>query len=236
LAILESNPIVFINISGSSYEDAFKLSTDPVWQEAWNDRIKDYLDDYRGMGDTLISIPMNNPSIALYDNFYATSAFPEYEKCEVIAIPAKYDFKPYAYGFQKDSPYLGIFNHFLKEMREKGSLKKIQNKFNSPPQICPDSSGQPLGFDNCFTAFTAWLAGIGLGLVLLCLEFISRMTGLNLSIFEMYDRRDPEDQDPENYDNILDNKNAIIHSLSLQVKLLERKLKKSERHRSWMLN
>jgi hypothetical protein len=40
--------------------------------------------------------------------------------CEVIAIPAKYDFKPYAYGFQKDSPYLGLFNHYLKEMREKG--------------------------------------------------------------------------------------------------------------------
>ena len=40
--------------------------------------------------------------------------------CEVIVIPAKYDFKPYAYGFQKDSPYLGLFNHYLKEMREKG--------------------------------------------------------------------------------------------------------------------
>ena len=80
-------------------------------------------------------------------------AFPEYAACEVIAIPAKYDFKPYAYGFQKDSPYLPIFNHYLKDMREKGSLNQILKKYEAAPQVCPDSSGLPLGFDSCFTAF-----------------------------------------------------------------------------------
>ena len=55
--------------------------------------------------------------------------FPEYENCEVVAIPAKYDTKPYAFGFQKDSPYLGVFNYYIKEMREKGSLKQIQKKY-----------------------------------------------------------------------------------------------------------
>ena len=80
-------------------------------------------------------------------------AFPEYAACEVIAIPAKYDFKPYAYGFQKDSPYLPLFNHYLKDMREKGSLNQILKKYEAAPQVCPDSSGLPLGFDSCFTAF-----------------------------------------------------------------------------------
>jgi hypothetical protein len=28
------------------------------------------------------------------------SSFPEYESCKLVAIPAKYDTKPYAYGFQ----------------------------------------------------------------------------------------------------------------------------------------
>ena len=73
------------------------------------------------------------------------SAFPEYGDCKVIAIPAKYDYKPYAYGLQKDSPYLGLFNYYLKEMREKGALKQILNKFESGEQVCPDMSGQPLG-------------------------------------------------------------------------------------------
>ena len=63
------------------------------------------------------------------------SAFPEYESCKIVVIPAKYDMKPFAYGFQKDSPYLGVFNYYLKEMREKGSLKQIQKKYDPPDQV-----------------------------------------------------------------------------------------------------
>ena len=52
-----------------------------------------------------------------------------------MAVPKKYDTKPYAYGFQKDSPYLGIFNYYIKEMREKGALQKIQKKYDPPDQV-----------------------------------------------------------------------------------------------------
>ena len=74
-------------------------------------------------------------------------------------IPAKYDFKPYAYGLQKDSPYLGLINHFIKELREKGALIQILNKYETGTQVCPDESGKPLGFESCFTAFLALLSG-----------------------------------------------------------------------------
>ena len=107
----------------------------------------------------------------LFSIFFLNSAFPEYLDCEVIVIPAKYDFKPYAYGFQKDSPYLGLFNHFLKEMREKGSLKQILNKYESGAQVCPDESGKSLGFESVFTAFLALLSGLVLGFILLILEY-----------------------------------------------------------------
>jgi hypothetical protein len=63
------------------------------------------------------------------------SSFPEYEDCKIVVIPAKYDTKPYAYGFQKDSPYLGVFNYYIKEMREKGTLKQIQKKYDPPDQV-----------------------------------------------------------------------------------------------------
>ena len=63
------------------------------------------------------------------------SSFEEYEKCELVAIPKKYDTKPYAYGFQKDSPYLGIFNYYIKEMREKGTLQQILKKYDPPDQV-----------------------------------------------------------------------------------------------------
>ena len=120
--------------------------------------------------------------------FKFSRAFPEYAACEVIQIPSKYDFKPYAYGFQKDSPYLQLFNHYLKEMREKGTLKKILNKYKAAPQVCPDSSGLPLGFESVFTAFLLLVGGIILGLILFCIECYSRMSGTHIPFLEIYDK------------------------------------------------
>jgi hypothetical protein len=32
--------------------------------------------------------------------FFETSSFKEYENCDIVGVPAKYEFKPYAFGFQ----------------------------------------------------------------------------------------------------------------------------------------
>ena len=91
----------------------------------------------------------------------------EYRNCKLIATPAKYDYKPVAYGFQKNSPYLGLFNYFLKEMEEKGAMAKIRAKYENHRQVCPDMGGKPLGFESCFMAFLALLWGIGMCLILM---------------------------------------------------------------------
>ena len=52
-------------------------------------------------------------------------------------------------------------------MREKGSLKQILEKYSAGPQICPDASGLPLGFDSCFTAFLILIGGFFIGFILL---------------------------------------------------------------------
>ena len=58
-----------------------------------------------------------------------------------------------AYAFQKDSPYLEIFNYFIRELREKGAKKQILEKYESRGQVCPDMSGKPLEINTSFTAF-----------------------------------------------------------------------------------
>ena len=92
-------------------------------------------------------------------------------------------------------------------MREKGSLQQILNKYEIGTQFCPDESGKPLGFESCFTAFLAliagmiffstfseinlhdirvYLTGMGLGLLLFFLEnfnkFVYKFTSLNRSM------------------------------------------------------
>ena len=79
-------------------------------------------------------------------------------------------------------------------MRENGKLGKILKEYEVSPQVCPDSSGLPLGFESCFTAFLLLLAGMALGFILFCLEWTSRiLCGKNSSstslFIEMYDRQ-----------------------------------------------
>lgn len=61
--------------------------------------------------------------------------YSSYLNCEIIAIPERYDIKPYAYGFQKNSPFLGPFNYYLKLLREKGSTKQILEKYETRGQV-----------------------------------------------------------------------------------------------------
>ena len=56
----------------------------------------------------------------------------------MIVTPGKYDFKPYAIGYQKDSPYAELFNYYIDQMRENGVIESMRNKYQGLPQQCPD--------------------------------------------------------------------------------------------------
>ena len=43
--LLSNTQYRMIIMPGTSYEDAFKTSPDPIWQTAWTDRIKPHLDE-----------------------------------------------------------------------------------------------------------------------------------------------------------------------------------------------
>ena len=67
------------------------------------------------------------------------------------------DYVSIAWGFQKYSPYLSLFNYHLKKMEEKGLFHKHYKKFQPLPQVCSDGGGKPIGFDGCLTAFLAFI-------------------------------------------------------------------------------
>ena len=72
----------------------------------------------------------------------------EYEKCEIIILPKRYNMQLFTLGFQKDSPYLGLFNYYLRKMRQEGSLDKNVKGYEAAQQACPDKTGKALGFKN----------------------------------------------------------------------------------------
>ena len=66
---------------GTSYEDTFKYATERAWKTAWTKRIEPFLSNYKDNNGNMIQYPANDPNIALYDNFFSSSAFPDYLKC-----------------------------------------------------------------------------------------------------------------------------------------------------------
>ena len=164
---------------------------------------------------------------------YLYRTFDEYINCKIVATSGKYDFKPYAFGFQKDSPFLPLFNYYLHEMKEKGSLKQIQVKYEPPPQICPDYSGKSLGVSSVFAAFGVLFFGVGIAVILFGLEKLTQSFGKKWSIFNSYG---VVDHPNEFYENdaiaLLESKNNEIVLLKHEILMLK-KLKKSHKDYVW---
>jgi hypothetical protein len=129
----------------------------------------------------------------------------------LIAIPAKYDFKHYAYAFQKDSPYLDLFNYMIKELKEKGSYDKIVANYEPEPQFCPDTSGQSLGFDSCITLYLIILAGFSASI---CVLFIECMLHYLFPEITWFSTSPPEESEKESKLN-------YIRQLKLKIKHIE---------------
>ena len=107
-------------------------------------------------------------------------ASPHYKKCEIIALPKKYNLKSYAFILSKDSPYLPLFNYYIDQLRENGALERIFKKWEPLTPTCEDKTGKPLGFRNCLTSFLVMIIGGGLGILILCIEVVlPMMTNLN---------------------------------------------------------
>ena len=56
---------------GTSFEDAFKFSTDPDWQDAWKLRIQPELDTYSKSAEENVAKIIAEPGYAFYNNFFA---------------------------------------------------------------------------------------------------------------------------------------------------------------------
>ena len=55
-----------------------------------------------------------DPELVLYDNYFSIRAYEAFQQCLIVDIPKQYDQKVFSYAFQKNSPYLDLFNFHLK--------------------------------------------------------------------------------------------------------------------------
>ena len=146
-----------------------------------------------------------------------------YINCKIVATEGKYNYEPTAYGFQKDSPFLPLFNYYLNQIKDKGMMKQILGKYEPPPQICPDYSGKSLGVNSVFSAFGVLFSGVGIALILFGLEKLTLSFGMKWSIFNSYGVVDHPHEFYENDEmKQLESKNNEIVLLKQEILMLKK--------------
>ena len=92
-------------------------------------------------------------------------------------------------------------------------------------------SGKPLGFGSVFTAFGVLFFGIGIALILVSLEKLSKIFGLECIIFENYGVKDvPYKNLRNNWRKLLLSKDEEISTLTNQISHLKKKLSLLKSH------
>ena len=125
----------------------------------------------------------------------------------VVMPGGKYDFKPYAIGYQKDSPYREILDFHINMMRETGTLENIVSSYRGQPQECPDFSGSPLPWQIVFTAFGVLMFGAFLSVCLFILEHVLGKSEVGKLLMNGYNYRVVP---PEFHENVWDGRNDVL--------------------------
>ena len=119
----------------------------------------------------IISLEMSQ--IKAHFTYLFFRASKEFQKCLIVRTEAKYHEVPLAWIFPKNSPYTEIFDYYLLEFIEKGQWSSMQKKHMPLPQVCPDFSAEPIGFESSCTPFLIFIIAIILTFGLLILEIFN---------------------------------------------------------------
>ena len=204
---------------GSSLMDSFSQSEDHYWKEAWKYRIKpNLIEEFNDFTtDDFVRYIIDHDDVSYYDNYFSIRTFDEYARCEIKAIKAKYDVKPLAFGFQKGSPFLDLFNYYLKEMRETGALDQIMKKYDSGPQVCEDYSGKPLGPGSVSAAFAFMIFAMIFAMAIFIFEFVASFFN-----FKGFDYSNSDEQPPKSEVHFL---RRIISKQTKEINKMKAKMK-----------
>ena len=79
-----------------------------------------------------------NDKAAIYGAASHMESTPQFKDCRIVSTPGIYGLRPTGIGYQKNSAYAEIFDFNIERMRASGVLDRINAKYSSYPQACPD--------------------------------------------------------------------------------------------------
>jgi len=199
-------------IYDSAHEDFFINNPEPLFKRIHSQRILPFKTEYKHLNSVQNSVKqlIKEENLAFYGSSGVLRNTKAYENCKIVLAPAKYHLVDFAFGFQKNSPFIDIFNHNIQKMKEKGSLNRILEKYGRRKQKCPDYSGKPLSMKACFSSFFVVILGLVLGFSIFSLEKLHIIKSNSTT-----DYLTPEQMSKE----------SQIEKLNFRIKVLEEQLK-----------
>ena len=118
-----------------------------------------------------------------------------------------------------------VYECSLSELIEKGQWNAIVNKYTAQPQVCPDMSGMPIEFANCFTAFLILISGAILGLLCLFAEFVMKPFDHLLGFIQEHeqDLDEVETMDRSQLEFTVSQQKEAITRLKTEIKMYQQK-------------
>eukprot|EP00095_Tigriopus_kingsejongensis_P000205 maker-scaffold41_size498431-snap-gene-3.27 protein:Tk00205 transcript:maker-scaffold41_size498431-snap-gene-3.27-mRNA-1 annotation:"hypothetical protein L798_01404" len=154
----------------------FKQAEAGLFRDIWEKNVNQEFDYTPFTSDTYsetyLSVLTDLNEHVLFDDVLTIRYFQAYQDCRVIQIPQTYLRMPMGFGFQKNSPYLEIFNHEIAKMKENGVFARILEKFDLLPLDCLPKPGRALGMANLASAYSIYILGLTLSVAILILELI----------------------------------------------------------------
>ena len=96
--------------------------------------------------------------------------YKEYLSCKIVDTGISLYREQLAFAMQKNSPYFEAFSFHINRMKESGYVQRHLEKYEHPPQVCPDYSGNPISLKQCFTTFFVIITGVIVSSVWLIME------------------------------------------------------------------
>ena len=164
---------------GTVQLDHMRYSNDPSHIKIWNEKVEPYIDELPLSWDDTIKHLLDDSLSVLYTDGGWVKATQPYLDCRIVDTGLPVYSSQLAWTMQKQSPFYQTFNYHVKKLKEIGAVQRYAKKYEGEDQVCPDYSGKPLTFKQCFTAFVILITGIIGCLIWLILEICSPREWMN---------------------------------------------------------
>ena len=163
-------------MSADGLESYFSVAEDLVRKTIWDEKLFGNSKAYVSSTIEGESLLMKNSKNVLFLSPDSATGFSNYP-CGITRATKEFAKHSVGYGFQKNSPYVGLFSYIINDLIEFGNVEYIQSSIAMEKHsvMCDQNKDyKQIGYENIFSVFLLFFVGILISCIKLVFEIINR--------------------------------------------------------------